>query len=108
MIHEAPIFSRGRAGKLSDRVPITIEPGMYLRGAGVVRIGDTLVVRAGAGAAEAPWAAELSQPPTTIKRELLVLQAQARTGLMGAMGGGPARMQEKQLPWPPRTISRTA
>lgn len=67
LIHEAPIISPGRAGRLQDRVPITIEPGIYLPGAGGVRIEDTLVVRAGAGAAGS------AQPLTTITRELLVL-----------------------------------
>ncbi|HEX9064817.1 MAG TPA: aminopeptidase P family protein [Streptosporangiaceae bacterium] len=66
-IHEAPIISCGRAGRLADRVPITIEPGIYLPGRGGVRIEDTLVVRAGTGAAG------LAQPLTTITRELLVL-----------------------------------
>ena len=66
-IHEAPIIGYGRTGTLQDRVPITIEPGIYLPGMGGVRIEDTLVVRAGAGAAG--WA----QPLTTITRELLVL-----------------------------------
>jgi Xaa-Pro aminopeptidase len=66
-IHEAPIISSGRAGTLQDRVPITIEPGIYLAGAGGVRIEDTLVVRAGAGAAGS------AQSLTTITRELLVL-----------------------------------
>jgi Xaa-Pro aminopeptidase len=66
-IHEAPIIGYGRAGTLKDRVPITIEPGIYLPGTGGVRIEDTLVVRAGAGAAGS------AQPLTTITRELLVL-----------------------------------
>jgi Xaa-Pro aminopeptidase len=66
-IHEAPIIGYGRAGTLDDRVPITIEPGIYLPGTGGVRIEDTLVVRAGAGAAGS------AQPLTTITRELLVL-----------------------------------
>jgi Xaa-Pro aminopeptidase len=66
-IHEAPIIGYGRTGTLADRVPITIEPGIYLPGAGGVRIEDTLVVRAGAGAAGS------AQPLTTITRELLVL-----------------------------------
>lgn len=66
-IHEAPIIGYGRTGTLQDRVPITIEPGIYLPGMGGVRIEDTLVVRAGAGAAGS------AQPLTTITRELLVL-----------------------------------
>ena len=66
-IHEAPIIGYGRTGTLQNRVPITIEPGIYVPGMGGVRIEDTLVVRAGAGAAG--WA----QPLTTITRELLVL-----------------------------------
>lgn len=66
-IHEAPIIGYGRAGTLMDRVPITIEPGIYLPGRGGVRIEDTLVVRAGAGAAGS------ARPLTTITRELLVL-----------------------------------
>jgi Xaa-Pro aminopeptidase len=66
-IHEAPIIGYGRKGTLADRVPITIEPGIYLPGTGGVRIEDTLVVRAGAGAAGS------AQSLTTITRELLVL-----------------------------------
>ena len=66
-VHEAPIIGYDRTGTLQDRVPITIEPGIYLPGRGGVRIEDTLVVRAGAGAAG------LAAPLTTITRELLVL-----------------------------------
>jgi Xaa-Pro aminopeptidase len=66
-IHEAPTIGYGRTGTLQDRVPITIEPGIYLPDAGGVRIEDTLVIRAGAGAAGS------AQPLTTITRELLVL-----------------------------------
>jgi Xaa-Pro aminopeptidase len=66
-IHEAPIIGYGRTGRLADRVPITIEPGIYLPGRGGVRIEDTLVVRAGARADG------LAEPLTTITRELLVL-----------------------------------
>ena len=51
-VHEAPIMGYGRTGTLVDRVPVTVEPGIYLPGRGGVRIEDTLVVRAGAGAAE--------------------------------------------------------
>ncbi|HEX3491627.1 MAG TPA: aminopeptidase P family protein [Streptosporangiaceae bacterium] len=51
-VHEAPIIGYDRTGTLVDRVPVTVEPGVYLPGRGGVRIEDTLVVRAGAGAAE--------------------------------------------------------
>jgi Xaa-Pro aminopeptidase len=44
-VHEAPMLGPGRTGKLKDRVPVTIEPGIYLPGKGGVRIEDTLVVR---------------------------------------------------------------
>jgi Xaa-Pro aminopeptidase len=66
-IHEAPIMGYGRTGTLGDRVPITVEPGIYLPGQGGVRIEDTLVVRAGTGTA-AP-----QELLTTTTRELLVL-----------------------------------
>jgi Xaa-Pro aminopeptidase len=66
-VHEAPIMGYGRTGRLGDRVPITVEPGIYLPGRGGVRIEDTLVVRAAAGTA-AP-----QELLTTTTRELLVL-----------------------------------
>ncbi len=66
-IHEAPIMGHGQAGTLVDRVPITVEPGIYLPGQGGVRIEDTLVVRAGSGTA-AP-----QDILTTTTRELTVL-----------------------------------
>jgi Xaa-Pro aminopeptidase len=71
-VHEAPIMGPGRTGRLLDRVPVTVEPGVYLPGKGGVRIEDTLVVRAGAAgtAAEAAGPAELL---TTTTKELLVL-----------------------------------
>ncbi len=47
-IHEAPLVGYDRNGKLLDRVPITVEPGVYVAGRGGVRIEDTLVVRADA------------------------------------------------------------
>jgi Xaa-Pro aminopeptidase len=68
-IHEAPMLGRGRPGRLADRVPITVEPGIYLPGRGGVRIEDTLVVRSGAAAAR-----DLLTTTTTVTpRELLVL-----------------------------------
>ena len=66
-IHEAPMIGYGKAGTLRDRVPVTVEPGVYLPGKGGVRIEDTLVVRAGAGAAGS------AETLTTTTRELLVL-----------------------------------
>lgn len=44
-VHEAPILGYGRTGRLENRVPVTVEPGIYLPGKGGVRIEDTLVVR---------------------------------------------------------------
>lgn len=69
-IHEAPMVSRARAGRLADRVPITVEPGVYLPGRGGVRIEDTLVVRSGAPTAGPDM---LTTTTTATPRELLVL-----------------------------------
>lgn len=44
-VHEAPMLGYGQTGTLEDRVPVTVEPGIYLPGKGGVRIEDTLVVR---------------------------------------------------------------
>jgi len=75
-VHEAPAIGYGRTGKLAQRVPVTVEPGVYLPGRGGVRIEDVLVVGAdGTG---------LAQILTTTTRELLVLLSGDRT-------------------WPPRT-----
>jgi Xaa-Pro aminopeptidase len=63
--HEAPMMGYGRTGKLTTRVTVTVEPGVYLPGKGGVRIEDVLVVGAGA----AGGAAFL----TTTTRDLLVL-----------------------------------
>ena len=61
-VHEAPMIGYDRTGKLASRVPVTVEPGVYLPGRGGVRIEDVLVVGAdGAGLL------------TTTTRELLVL-----------------------------------
>jgi Xaa-Pro aminopeptidase len=62
-IHEAPMLGYGRTGKLSDRVPVTVEPGVYLPGQGGVRIEDVLVVTAG----------DRARILTSATRELLVL-----------------------------------
>jgi Xaa-Pro aminopeptidase len=61
-VHEAPMLGYGRTGKLASRVPITVEPGVYLPGRGGVRIEDVLVVGAGG-----------TGLLTTTTRELLVL-----------------------------------
>ena len=61
-VHEEPLISSGKTGKLGDRVPVTIEPGVYLPGEGGVRIEDTLAVRAGA-----------TELLTTFTKDLLVL-----------------------------------
>jgi Xaa-Pro aminopeptidase len=42
-VHEAPMMGYGRTGKLGARVPVTVEPGVYLPGKGGVRIEDVLV-----------------------------------------------------------------
>jgi Xaa-Pro aminopeptidase len=68
-VHEAPTIGYGRTGTLMDRVPVTVEPGIYLPGRGGVRIEDTLVVRADAGAR----AAGSCEILTTTAKELLVL-----------------------------------
>jgi Xaa-Pro aminopeptidase len=73
-VHEAPIIGYGRTGTLMDRVPVTVEPGIYLPGTGGVRIEDTLVVRAGGDAADAEaGAAGCAEILTMTTKELLVL-----------------------------------
>lgn len=71
-VHEAPLMGPGRTGRLQDRVPVTIEPGVYLPGKGGVRIEDTLVVRAGRSGA-GTVAAGPAEILTTTTKELLVL-----------------------------------
>jgi Xaa-Pro aminopeptidase len=61
-IHEDPFFGQTSDGKLGDRAPVTVEPGIYLSGRGGVRIEDTLIVRDGG--------VELLTPTT---KELLVV-----------------------------------
>jgi Xaa-Pro aminopeptidase len=81
-VHEAPLMGPGRTGRLTERVPVTIEPGVYLPGKGGVRIEDTLVVRAGtsgtagtgqASTTRAGAAAGPAEVLTTTTKELLVL-----------------------------------
>ena len=67
-IHEEPTLGYGRAGRLAERVPVTVEPGVYLPGKGGVRIEDVLVVTAGEGARTLTSTTDLSTG-----RELLVL-----------------------------------
>jgi elongation factor P len=99
-IREAPIISRGRAGTLDSRVPITIEPGICPAGTRGVRL-RTRVVRAGTGAAGAVGATGLAQPLTTITTELLVFSAQARTGLAAERAAVPSHAGE------PTTVATT-
>jgi Xaa-Pro aminopeptidase len=65
-------MGRGRTGRLLDRVPVTVEPGVYLPGKGGVRIEDTLVVRAGDSRADSGQTGP-AEILTTTTRELLVL-----------------------------------
>jgi len=44
-IHEAPSLRKDGSDTLADRMPVTVEPGVYLPGRGGVRIEDLLVVR---------------------------------------------------------------
>ena len=60
-VHEAPTIGYGRTGKLGSRVPVTVEPGVYLPGKGGVRIEDVLVV------------GDTVRLLTTTTRDLLVL-----------------------------------
>jgi Xaa-Pro aminopeptidase len=64
-IHEAPTLGAWSTGTLEDRMPVTVEPGVYLPGRGGVRIEDTLVVR------------DVDGPEllTTTTKDLLVLDA---------------------------------
>jgi Xaa-Pro aminopeptidase len=71
-IHEAPMLGHERPGRLGDRVPITVEPGVYLPGKGGVRIEDTLVVRSPDGSAASRDLLTVTE--TVATGELLVLE----------------------------------
>ena len=84
-VHEAPLIGYGSTGKLEDRVPVTVEPGVYLPGRGGVRIEDVLIVGRRAryepitsphGHRDGPdggQSAPAAQALTTTTRELLAL-----------------------------------
>jgi len=60
-IHEEPFVVPGsNAARLEDRVPVTVEPGVYLSGRGGVRIEDTVLV-----------GPDRAEPLTTSARDLL-------------------------------------
>jgi Xaa-Pro dipeptidase len=59
-IHERPKLAVTATDTLAERMPVTIEPGVYLPGRGGVRIEDIVVVRP-----------DGAQPLTTTTRELL-------------------------------------
>jgi Xaa-Pro aminopeptidase len=44
-IHERPTLAATATDTIAERMPVTVEPGVYLPGRGGVRIEDTLVVR---------------------------------------------------------------
>ena len=73
-VHEAPLIGYGSTGKLEDRVPVTVEPGVYLPGRGGVRIEDVLIVGPAADRGQkAGQKAPTAQILTTTTRELLAL-----------------------------------
>ena len=68
-VHEAPLLGYGSTGRLAARVPVTIEPGVYLPGRGGVRIEDVIVV----DGEETPGSPGHGGLLTTTTRELLAL-----------------------------------
>jgi Xaa-Pro aminopeptidase len=67
-VHEAPMFGYASTGRLAARVPVTIEPGVYLPGRGGVRIEDVLVT-----GGETSGSSGSGDLLTTTTRELLAL-----------------------------------
>ncbi|RZS89406.1 Xaa-Pro aminopeptidase [Motilibacter rhizosphaerae] len=43
-VHEAPLLAASSSGRIDARVPVTVEPGVYLPGSGGVRIEDVCVL----------------------------------------------------------------
>jgi len=58
-VHELPRIARGQSALLPEGATITIEPGVYLKGYGGVRIEDVVVVRKGGAELLTPTPKEL-------------------------------------------------
>jgi Xaa-Pro aminopeptidase len=61
-VHEAPRLAKGQKTKLQAGMVVTIEPGIYVEGAGGIRIEDDVAIHAGR-----------TEVLTTTTRELLEL-----------------------------------
>jgi Xaa-Pro aminopeptidase len=60
-VHELPRIGRGQTTPLPEGAAITIEPGVYLKGYGGVRIEDVVVVRKGGAELLTPTSKELME-----------------------------------------------
>jgi Xaa-Pro aminopeptidase len=58
-VHELPRIGRGQTAPLQEGATITIEPGVYMKGSGGVRIEDVVVVRKGGAELLTPTSKDL-------------------------------------------------